>query len=326
MDSWLYFDICQTGNSHIARGRGCEDYSISGKKENCVYAIVCDGHGGDRHFRSEHGSKICASVIEQAICELAENNKLENLLENTKKKLEGLVDNIIYSWGKKVDEDTKKRPWPPQNEARWEMVTPDDKEAFKSHLNLYKYIAYGTTFKFACVIEGKFWFCIQLGDGTICYHRNDNYEIADNLLSEDLKDRASSSKITASICDSYANRYVLYDWGTEENMPDMILCMTDGVDDAKAMNVISVEDKLRGDEKYSDFLQDKTHNYFSFVREKILKNISPLKRDDAIEVERLKNEIKTLCEEDFHYHDDISISGLIKKDFYKELIKKDFYK
>lgn len=43
MDSWLYFDICQIGNSHIARGRGCEDYSISGKKGNCVYSIYKEG-------------------------------------------------------------------------------------------------------------------------------------------------------------------------------------------------------------------------------------------------------------------------------------------
>ncbi len=65
MDSICF--SCQ-GESHIAAGKVCQDYSYS-----CVYgngdaiAIVCDGHGGKRYFRSDIGARIAAEVTERNV-------------------------------------------------------------------------------------------------------------------------------------------------------------------------------------------------------------------------------------------------------------------
>ena len=58
---------CQ-GESHIATGKVCQDYSYSKVYENGnAMAIVCDGHGGKRYFRSDIGAKIAAEVTERNV-------------------------------------------------------------------------------------------------------------------------------------------------------------------------------------------------------------------------------------------------------------------
>ena len=58
---------CQ-GESHIITGKVCQDYSYSNVYENGnATAIVCDGHGGKRYFRSDIGAKIAVEVTEQKV-------------------------------------------------------------------------------------------------------------------------------------------------------------------------------------------------------------------------------------------------------------------
>ena len=64
---------CQ-GESHIAAGKVCQDYSLSAiSEDNDGIAIVCDGHGGRRYFRSDVGAKIAAENIDQNMTETKTN-------------------------------------------------------------------------------------------------------------------------------------------------------------------------------------------------------------------------------------------------------------
>ncbi len=72
---------CQ-GESHIATGKVCQDYSYSKVYENGnAIAIVCDGHGGKRYFRSDIGAKIAAEVTEHKVKTFIEEVGL-SLLKN----------------------------------------------------------------------------------------------------------------------------------------------------------------------------------------------------------------------------------------------------
>ena len=56
---------CQ-GESHKATNKVCQDYSYSKiYEDNIVVAIVCDGHGGKRYFRSDVGARLAAEITER---------------------------------------------------------------------------------------------------------------------------------------------------------------------------------------------------------------------------------------------------------------------
>ena len=47
---------CQ-GESHKADNKVCQDYSATLTERGLTVAVVCDGHGGNRYFRSDVGSR-----------------------------------------------------------------------------------------------------------------------------------------------------------------------------------------------------------------------------------------------------------------------------
>ena len=59
---------CQ-GESHKATNKVCQDYSSIYIGNECSIAIVCDGHGGERYFRSDIGAKMAADVTTECVKE-----------------------------------------------------------------------------------------------------------------------------------------------------------------------------------------------------------------------------------------------------------------
>ena len=58
---------CQ-GESHKASNKPCQDFSYSAVTDSGMsIAIVCDGHGGNRYFRSDIGAKYAAEVTLEAV-------------------------------------------------------------------------------------------------------------------------------------------------------------------------------------------------------------------------------------------------------------------
>ena len=57
---------CQ-GESHKADNKVCQDYALTFSSGDVAVAIVCDGHGGKRYFRSDIGAKYAAEISLNAI-------------------------------------------------------------------------------------------------------------------------------------------------------------------------------------------------------------------------------------------------------------------
>lgn len=339
LDSYIVFNCHQRGNSHVKSNRGCEDYSLAGYTENCVYAIVCDGHGGSVHFRSQKGAKFCAEAIEENLKDFTEQINVSEFNKNPRKVLENLVESIMYTWVQKVKEDFSAVGLPPgdtsDDEPRWNLMSPQEQSDFRKDIEnagggscgLQKFTAYGTTFKFACVMQ-DFWFCVQLGDGTLFYYRDKKYQVADCLINDDLmkwKKNRATENLTTSTCTYYQTKdhYVCYDWGNDlDSVPEIFLCMTDGVDGAKAMSLMN-EEICKDNEMPSNYLDHKSALYFKFIKEKIIKtvrdeyekektgNIEKKKLEKELSI-ALRSNMEKLCNTDFHYHDDIGIAGIIK--------------
>ena len=60
------FHCTRTGASHIRKHLPCQDASASAVIRGLSVAVVADGHGSRRHFRSDRGAVIaCRTVLEK---------------------------------------------------------------------------------------------------------------------------------------------------------------------------------------------------------------------------------------------------------------------
>ncbi|MDE6777248.1 MAG: protein phosphatase 2C domain-containing protein, partial [Oscillospiraceae bacterium] len=56
----MYEGFCHSviGASHVAKGTVCQDFSNFQSNESYSIAVVADGHGSKKHFRSDVGSRL----------------------------------------------------------------------------------------------------------------------------------------------------------------------------------------------------------------------------------------------------------------------------
>lgn len=233
---------CQ-GESHIAAGKVCQDYSYSKVYENGdAIAIVCDGHGGKRYFRSDVGAKIAVEVTEQKVLEFVgavdsilkgqpftkesaistqiDNPDLEKL-SPIERAFRQLFSSIIFEWNTHVEAHAKANPITddekPGLEERW------IKEFDENH-NLEK--VYGCTL-ITFVSTPAVWFAFQIGDGK-CFALDTQGKWSEPIPWDD---RCFLNK-TTSICDSGAIDEFRYCYCGDGTFPAAIILGSDGIDDS----------------------------------------------------------------------------------------------
>ena len=60
------FHFCQ-GESHKSTEKPCQDCAYAESTDSLSMAIVSDGHGGERYFRSQFGSRFAVEITKEAI-------------------------------------------------------------------------------------------------------------------------------------------------------------------------------------------------------------------------------------------------------------------
>ena len=99
------------GSLHILRNAPCEDSSASYADEDGRYyiAVVSDGHGDSRCFRSQYGSKFASEVALASLKEFAEYviqvGCDPTALSNDPSTLRHLTDTIVARWYDSVTDD-----------------------------------------------------------------------------------------------------------------------------------------------------------------------------------------------------------------------------
>lgn len=234
---------CQ-GESHIATGKVCQDYSYSQVYENgTAIAIVCDGHGGKRYFRSDIGAKIAAEVAREKvgifILEVGESlldgqpftqiaslseqisNQDFDKLSLTERAFRQLFSSIIYEWNSQVADHATTHPITDEErtglEDRWIVD-------FNEGNRLEK--VYGCTLMvYACTPQ--FWFAFHIGDGK-CFTVNQDGEWSQPIPWDE---RCFLNK-TTSICDSVAIDEFRYCYDGSGSFPVAVILGSDGIDDS----------------------------------------------------------------------------------------------
>lgn len=228
MSKFKAFHVRETGASHLKNGKSCQDYAVSSDGREFAVALVCDGHGGDKYFRSERGSRIAGEQTMEAICEFMRNRfrksqggikVVDTLLANPENFMRQLAANIIFRWREAIVSDYNNEPFSEQ-----EMDILTDKERTALLLDDGWVTAYGTTL-IAAVRAKTFWFGLHIGDGK-CVTVSHKGEFLQPIPWDD----KCFLNVTTSLCDTEALSRFRYFFASE-NLPDAIFLGTDGVDD-----------------------------------------------------------------------------------------------
>lgn len=234
---------CQ-GESHIATGKVCQDYSYSKVYENGnAIAIVCDGHGGKRYFRSDIGAKIAAEVTEHKVKTFIEEIGLSlfknepftqhgtiseqitnhdfDKTSNIERAFRQLFGSIIYEWNAEVLAHATQNPI---SELEKEGLEERWIKEFEDSLNLEK--VYGCTL-IVYAYTSDFWLAFQIGDGK-CFACDSSGNWSEPIPWDE---RCFLNK-TTSICDSGAIDEFRYCYEGDGQFPIAVILGSDGIDDS----------------------------------------------------------------------------------------------
>ena len=191
------------GHSHVTRGIPCEDASASFTAEDGRYhiALIADGHGQERSFRSSVGSRLAAEAALEALKAFAESALASeetekrfylDILENPRYRrmaVRQLTDSIFAGWHDRIREDYAANPPSPEEQVKYAAYCSDEE-------NLPK--IYGTTL-IAALRLPKCLVLLQQGDG-----RCDVF-YADGSVDQPIPwDDRCEGNVTTSLCDEDA--------------------------------------------------------------------------------------------------------------------------
>ena len=239
IDSYSF--SCQ-GESHKADNKPCQDASFSAVYDDgLAIAIVCDGHGGERYFRSDVGSRMATEVICESVKTFVENvdktmfigqpfiaqeaiTSEEVIKKQTPidKVFRQLFSSIIYQWNQKIAEHAANSAV-----SEWEQEHVPQKylDELKTSETFEK--LYGCTLM-VYVQTPDYWFAFHLGDGK-CVSFHQEGDLWQMPIPWD--ERCFLNK-TTSLCDSNAINEFRYCYEGDGKYPMAVFLGSDGMDDS----------------------------------------------------------------------------------------------
>ena len=236
-----YSFSCQ-GESHKADNKPCQDASLSAVfDDGLAIAIVCDGHGGERYFRSDVGSRMATEVISESVKTFVENVDKTIFIgkpfiaeeaitseEIVKKQtpvdiaFRQLFSSIIYQWNQKIAEhaaNTAVSEWEQEHVPQKYLDELKTSETFEK--------LYGCTLMVYAQTP-DYWFAFHLGDGK-CVSFHQEGDLWQMPIPWD--ERCFLNK-TTSLCDSNAINEFRYCYEGDGKFPMAVFLGSDGMDDS----------------------------------------------------------------------------------------------
>lgn len=147
------------GASHEKRDLVCQDASSCRPGDRYAVAVVADGHGSKKHFRSNFGSQFAVEATLETIDRFYEDADSfeQEFPKNHKMVIKNIEKQIISVWNEKVKAHLEANP-----------VTVAEKKVFsdKEFADISPESYYGTTLVAAVAGKG-YTFGIQIGDGSL---------------------------------------------------------------------------------------------------------------------------------------------------------------
>lgn len=239
--------VSRRGESHRADGRECQDFSLAEARGSFAMAVVCDGHGGRRYFRSRAGAEAAAEVTRSCVSELIENadpglftskpvTGREALTTERGKKdlrkwderdelMHRLFGAIAVRWRDRIAGHAREHPL---TEEERQKVPREYLEAFEARDGSGERTGlpetYGCTL--ICFVRTEsFWLAFQIGDGKCIAFS------PEGKWSEPVPwDESCFLTSTTSLCDDGAPDEFRYCCGGRKTLPMAVFLGSDGVD------------------------------------------------------------------------------------------------
>ena len=212
------FHVIERGSSHILTNKPCQDYALSHYTKDFAIGIVADGHGSDKYFRSEKGSKYAAEVTMKILHEFLAYSKNMTLLPDGDWQKQ-IAASIISRWSDRIEHDKNDNPF---TNEELDLLKDADRQRVES--DSWQFV-YGTTL-IAVVRTRKCFFGLHIGDGKCVA-----IDVNGNPLQPIPWDDDCFLNQTTSLCDSDAiNRFRFVHM--TENLPVAAFVASDGVDDS----------------------------------------------------------------------------------------------
>lgn len=192
--SIITFSKSVKGSSHENNGKPMQDWSENFHIDemNADVIMVSDGHGSDKHFRSDRGARFAIEAAKESIVtfmeefspELAEDSFVQRGIMGVKdpqnedytprdaheREFRQLFENIKFRWCEKVINDWNENP--PTEEELSKANTQGRPLSLAYYSNGREIRAYGCTLM-AAVRTPDFWMAFHIGDGKcIAFHED----------------------------------------------------------------------------------------------------------------------------------------------------------
>lgn len=243
------FHYCE-GESHKLSEKPCQDYAYAESSDTLSMAIVSDGHGGERYFRSQIGSKLLVEITKKSVrsfvdtiaeegpsvfegksftAYIKESATDSQINSKEHKMLTWLFSSIISQWNVAIAKDAEENDL---NEWELKHVEQKYKDEFIAKRNNPEASfekTYGCTLM-AYIQTPTYWFAFHIGDGKLV-----RMNIVNELLLCDQPvpwDSRCFLNKTTSICDSNALDEFRYCYQGDSSFPVAFFLGSDGLDDS----------------------------------------------------------------------------------------------
>lgn len=237
------------GAKHIESGKPCQDYSateVFGEQNDCYCIAVSDGHGSDKYFRSDRGSRFAVEIsinaVKEFVKELPEGTITASFAQSgvqeyasNKEPLEKcfrhLFDSICAQWHDRIMDDWNQNPPTEEEYINADSNKGDAVLKFFSKDNPHLPTAYGCTLIVA-VRTPKYWFAFHIGDGKCVAFKEDG-----SWFEPIPWDERCYENITTSLCHEGSESF-RYCYGTDQ--VQALFIGSDGMDDTyKPMSALA---------------------------------------------------------------------------------------
>ena len=200
------------GDSHIRKGIVCQDSSGTVVTDQFAIAVVADGHGSAKHFRSDVGSRIAVKITTKLLKNYMNRSDFkEQFFKHPEFILAQMEKQILMKWREAVEEYHLENPLTKEEESK----IPE-----KAKGRLRTAVIYGSTV-LATVLTKDFSYGMILGDGGfVVLGENDELFIP-------IEDKNSNANYTSSLCNTDAIHFFEH-WYTTEKVKALFVS-TDGL-------------------------------------------------------------------------------------------------
>lgn len=199
------------------RGRPCQDSSGYFIGRDYAVIAVADGHGNDRHYRSEIGSRNAIESLFESVSLIMKRGKKALGLSDSV-TISGLKETIVSIWRKKnLDYQMKNGLSVEEQKRILGGVRVSGEYVHRDMVGL------GTTL-LGAIITNDYIFFIQIGDGDSVYFDRSGV-LRKNFMPVD---ECCDGDQTSSLCADDATDYIRTFCCSGENKPEAVFLCTDG--------------------------------------------------------------------------------------------------